>query len=172
MWALASAFIDIALHRSGPDRLPASRFLLFLLLAIYLPVNYLRVYVSDSETSFGPALILADTAMFFAFVYAVLKFFRFESRFLQTACALLGTDVLINLIGLPIASGGSVAAAETGSGALFSILYLVLFFWWVDVAGFIIARAVAQPYAIGIMFVVFYVIVALSILTAVTQAPG
>ena len=171
MWALASAFIDIALHRSGPDRLPASRFLLIVVLAIYFPVNFLRLYVSGPATRLELIFIVADTALFFGFVYAVLGFFRFRPRFLQTACALLGTDVLINIIGLPIAAGGSAATAGTGPATVFSILYLVLFIWWIDIAGFIISRAVEQPYVVGIMFVIFYVIAALSILTAVTQAP-
>lgn len=172
MWALASAFIDIALHRSGPDRLPAERFLLILLIAIYFPVNFLRQYASGSATPLDFALIVADTLLFFAFVYAVLRFFRFESRFLQTACALLGTDVVINVIGVPIAGGGNATVAESGPTTLFSILYLVLFFWWIDVAGFIISRAIEQPYVVGIMFVIFYVTAMLSVLTAVTQAPG
>ncbi len=169
MRQLALAFVDIALHRAGPQRLPSANFLVVLLLVVYFPVNALRLYLLGSEDRFDYLFLTIDTLMFFSFVYAVLSFFRRTRRFRQTACALLGVDILINLIGLPVSAGNSAFENE-GLATLTSVALLALFLWWIDVAGFIVSEAVEQPYLVGVMFVVFYVVAALSVLTAMGQA--
>ena len=171
MGPLAAVFVDIALHRSGPDRLPSSSFLVGVLLAIYIPVNLLRIYLTGSASSSDYGFMLVDTVVFYVFVYGILRFFGRQRRFLQTASALLGTDILINLIGLPVSLGGE-PAAETGLAVLLALVLLALLFWWIDVAGFIIARAVEQPYVAGVMFVVFYVVAALAVLDYANPAPS
>jgi hypothetical protein len=165
---LAAVFFDIALHRSGPDRLPAAPFLVALLLIIYFPVNLLRLYLSGAASSFDYFFVFLDTIVFFAFVYGALRFFKRTRRYSQTVSALLGTDILINLIGLPV----SAAGATVPDSPILSLLYLALFLWWIDVAGFVISRAIEQPYVVGIMFVIFYVVAALSILSSFSQSPA
>jgi hypothetical protein len=169
--ALAAVFVDIALHRSGPDRLPSTPFLVAFLLALYFPVNLVRLYVSGAADGFDYVFVIIDTLLFFAFVYGVLRFFGRSARFRQTASALLGTDILINLIGIPVSAGGS-AVTGTTFVTILSVVYLVLFLWWIDVAGFIISKAIEQPYVVGVMFTIFYVVAALSVLSALTQTPA
>lgn len=171
MSALAAVFIDIALHRSGPERLPSTPFLVTLLLALYFPVNAVRLYVSGAAAGFDYVFVVIDTALFFGFVYGVLSFFRRKRRFRQTASALLGTDILINLIGIPVSAGGSAVTNSTFA-TIVSVIYLILFLWWIDVAGFIISKAIEQPYVVGVMFTIFYVVAALSVLSALTQTPA
>ena len=168
MWPLIAAFLDIALHRSGPDRLPSTPFLVVLLVIIDLPVNLLRLSFADSVSTTAYAAVFLDTAVFFAFVYGVLIFFRHKRRFRQTASALLGTDILINLIGLPVAAA---AGAPSGSALDWIVTFasLALLLWWIDVSGYIIAKAIEQPYVVGIMFMIFYVVAALSLTSSPTQ---
>ena len=165
MWPLTAAFIDIALHRSGPERLPSASFLVVTLLAVYFPINILRMHLAGEPLYL---LLLVDTAVFLLFVYGVLKFFRKQQRFNQTVSALLGTDILINLIGIPVSSGGS-AAADTSMDTVLAVALLLLFLWWMDVAGYILAKAVDQPYIVGVMFIVFYVVAAFSIISNLVQ---
>jgi hypothetical protein len=35
--------------------------------------------------------------------------------------------------------------------------------WWVDVTGFVVARATGRPYFVGVLFVILYVMASLSI---------
>jgi hypothetical protein len=35
--------------------------------------------------------------------------------------------------------------------------------WWIDVAGFILGRAVGRPYVVGLLFVILYVVVSLNL---------
>lgn len=171
MWPLTAAFFDIALHRSGPDRLPSTPFLIALLVIVDLPVNLLRLSVADSVTATDYVSVFVDTAVFFTFVYGVLYFFGRSRRFRQTASALLGTDILINAIGLPVAAA---AGAPTGSVLdwIVSFATLALLLWWIDVSGYIISKAVEQPYVVGIMFVIFYVVAALSLQSSLSQSPA
>ena len=79
--------------------------------------------------------------------------------------------VLINLIGLPVSLAGT-SLADTGVAPFLSLIYLALLLWWIDVAGFIISKAIEQPYVVGVMFVIFYVVAALSLVFSFTQAPA
>jgi len=76
------------------------------------------------------------------------------------------------LLGVPIAIGGSSVTNESSTISVFTILYLVLFLWWLDISGFIVSKAIKQPYVVGVMFVILYVMATLSILTSLTQAPA
>ena len=169
LWPLASVFADIALHRSGPDRLPSQSFLVGLLVAVYFPVNYLRLALSRPAEAAEYFFLAADTIIFFAFVFGILNFFRHRKRFRQTASALLGTDIMINLVGIALTTLALTFPSETMT-SVHEFGYLVLLLWWIDVAGFIISKAIDQPYLVGIMLVVFYVVAALGVLTNMNQA--
>ena len=165
MWPLTAAFVDIALHRSSPDRLPADRFLIGLLLTLNIPVRLFGLYLAGPPRSLAYLLVLGDTVAFLVFVYFVLRYFGRRRRFLQTASALLGTDTLFNLIAIPIAAAQDPAA----EAVIVGWVYLVLFLWSIDVAGFVISKAVEQPYLVGIMFVILYVVPQISIFTSLTS---
>lgn len=168
MRALATAFMQIALHRRGPESLPASVFLFFLLLAAYIPAGLLVLGLRDALSARQFAIFAADTALYLAFVFAVLRFFKLERRFLQTGSALLGTDIFINAVSLPLALYGQATGADMTGGAVVWI-YLGLLLWWIDVAGFVLSRALSQPYIVGLMFVILYVMTSFSIQDAFTQ---
>lgn len=170
MWPLTSAFIEIALHRRGPQDLPASRFLMLVLLIVYFPVGTMVLFLRGSMDTFQFGYLIADTVLYLAFIFAVLRFFKRDRRFIQTVCALLGTDVFINAVSAPFALAGRISGVSEEESVLIWV-YLVLFFWWIDVAGYILAKAIDQPYIVGLMFVILYVMTSLSIQDALTQAP-
>jgi hypothetical protein len=167
VWPLASAFIDIAIHRRGPDCLPASRFLVALLLAVYFPIGLLVLYLRGAYSGFQLAFFIGDTALYIGFIFAILRFFKLDSRFPQTISALLGTDIFINCLSLPVAILGGDGG--DGTGTVFLWVYLALFLWWIDVSGYILSKATRQPYIVGLMFVILYVMTSLSIHSAMTE---
>jgi len=163
VWPLVSVFLDIALHRRGPEALPASQFLLGLLLALYLIANLLSLSILGILDPSEATLLLTDSIFVLAYVFMVLRFFRHERRFRQTASALLGTDVLFNVVGLPLALWSRAIAVPPDPTSTPTLLRLLIVLWWIDVAGFIFGRATARPYIVGVLFVILYIMVSLSI---------
>ncbi len=153
MLALIRAFFDIALHRRGPEELPASGLLFGAALAAYLAA----AGVSLSQPMLAvlhPVLLLAmDTALTLGFIWALLKTFAHERRFRQTATAFFGTAALFNVLGTPIAIWYDALRAAEADIAMPAILLVLLLVWMIDVGGFILSRAIGRPYvlAIGIM---------------------
>lgn len=174
---LVLAFVDIALHRRGPDMLPASRFLLWLVVIVYLAVSYAAFALTPPPAADGvdpaasaaaqraldyaPVLIPIDCAIYAAFIWVLLKSFNRDRRFLQTATALFGTDTLFTSMSLPVlAWAGALGATESPGPTL---AYWVLFIWSIDVSAFVLSRAIERPYALAVLVVVGYVLLSVSL---------
>lgn len=165
MWRLAVAFGEIALRRRGPESLPDSTFLVLLLLVIDLALKIALLPLDPGETGLELSLLVANVALFFAFVYAVLTFFKLERRYRQTVTALLGVDVLFTLLLVPF------ALLALGFGMSFDqspiiLVRLALDIWAVFVAAWVLARALSQPLIVGFMFEILYVLTAFYIANA------
>jgi hypothetical protein len=167
---LVFAFVDIALHRRGPDHLPASQFLLGLVLVAYIAVVFISLAMQSSAGVAARSLVI-ETAIYLLFVWTVLKTFNKERRFLQTATAMLGVDTLLNALGLPLLAWEG-AVSEPAQLTMPLILSLMLLIWWVDVCSFILARALSRPYVLGVAIVLGYVLLSYSMRTALLPAPG
>lgn len=176
MWRLTQVFAEIALHRRGPDELPASQFLLGLTLTAYLAVGLVTLRASEpaeralelsllgSTLDLGfTGLIVLETLLYLLFVWAVLKVSGRSRRFLQTASALLGVETLLSGIGIPILVWMSAVSASGGQPTVATFLYLALFLWSVDVAGFILSKALQRAYFVGVLIVIGYVTVSLTL---------
>jgi hypothetical protein len=163
--SLALAFLDITLHRRGPDEVPPSGFLLSALVGLYVSTGFIGIWtlgVLDAETT---TLLLLDSVFFFAYVFVALRIFRHDRRFLQTVIALLGAEVVINIVGLPLALWSRSISVPPDPYSAPMLLHLVLLVWWIDVAGFILSRAIGRPYFVGVLFMVVYVLTSYRIST-------
>jgi hypothetical protein len=157
---LVLAFIDIALHRRGPEQLPASSFLLGFVLVVYLVVAFATLRL-DPPAANLTMLLVAGVMLYAGFVWAVLKAFKHEKRFMQTAIALLGTDTLFNVMSLPLLWLNRPADETTMT--LPGLLLLIVFFWSIDVSGFVLSRAIGRPYVVGVGIMVGYVLLSISL---------
>jgi hypothetical protein len=163
VWQLAVALAEVALRRRGPDSVPDSGFLLFLLLAVYILLALLMT--AALVTGFTPRLLAElalNTALFFAFVYAVLSFFRLERRYRQTVSAMLGADIVINLAFLPV----GVIGVASGFDILeppFIWIRLAFYLWSVFIAASILARSLSQPLIVGCMLEILFVVTSLNV---------
>jgi hypothetical protein len=159
---LIQVIVGIALHRRGPDELPASPFFLLLMLGASLTVELVTLRIG-SVVDGAVAVALLDTAIDFVFIWAVLTAFNRVRRFRQTMSALLGTDVIMNgLAGVLSVWNQSVSPTENAA-VVPALLFLILAVWRIDVAGFVLARALDRPYALGVAIILAYVLLSISI---------
>ncbi len=98
MWKLLQTFIDIALWRKGPQDLPASRFLLLLVLATYVTASFVQVQLLDLRLQTAFIIVAVDVVMLMLWLWLVLVFFGRSQRFIQTLTAMFGVGALLALI--------------------------------------------------------------------------
>ena len=153
MLRLLSAFFDIALHRRGPDSLPASSFLLGLAAIANIACIALAVQVGSDARPFLLTAVRAETGLGVLFVWSLLRAFAREKRLMQTLTALLGIDALMTALSLPFMSVRSFEQSGADPG-LPGFLLLGIFLWNLDVWGFVVARAIDRPYFLGLAFVI------------------
>jgi hypothetical protein len=159
---LALAFVDIALHRRGPQELPASTFLFVLVLVAYLVIA--AIALQFAPTLERAAVLLAfETAVYCGFIWGVLKAFNHDQRFKQTATALLGTDALLSLLSLPLLLWTrelDTSGATTTAPDFFRVLLLI---WSIDISGFVLSRGIGRPYILGVSIMIGYVLLLISL---------
>jgi hypothetical protein len=165
--ALLTAFVDIALHRRGPQHLPASQFLFTTLLAASLVSGAVIVQVLPGYTF---AAVVLETVLELAFVWCVLRAFERQRRFLQCAAAVLGTDVLFSAIRLPLLVWNRSIATPSGEPTLPALLDLLVIVWSIDVSASIMSRGLDRPYIVALAIVLGYVMLTLAL--SVTLFPS
>jgi hypothetical protein len=163
VWSLALAFIDIALHRRGPDELPPSLFLLSVLIGLYLLAGFVGLWTLGVLDPGNAKLLFIDVVLFPAYVFVALRLFGHDRRFPQTMIALLGVDIVLNVVGLPLALWSRSIAVPPDPGSAPMMLRLLLVLWWIDVAGFVLSRGIGRPYFVGVLFVLVYVLTSIGI---------
>lgn len=168
MWSLAAAFFDIAIHRRGPEDLPASTFLVGLLFPVYLSSGLVQLSVGAETSRSELVFATIDSFAYLAFLWLVLSARGRRTRFRQTASAVLGTAIWLNVLGVPLLVWHEALAADRSQASLPLLAYLALFVWSIDVHGYVLARALEQPYMVGVLIVVLYVMIALSIGSALS----
>lgn len=98
MKSLLQTFIDIALWRKGPQDLPASPTLVWLVGLLYVTAGFAKAMTLN--VSLRPAVIMigADVLMLTAWSWLVLMLFGRPERFQQTAAAVFGAGVVLGLL--------------------------------------------------------------------------
>ena len=160
MFALLTAFVDIILHRRGPEDLPASRFLLAVVLGGYLIIGFLVIWISEHWLR-ALAILIVDVILYLSFIKLVLALHSFPARFLQSATALLGIYILLNATALPFLWWLQVATDSDALPVFPYAVLLALLFWSLDVSGFIVSRAISRPYVTGVAIVIGYFLLSL-----------
>ncbi len=169
MWPLSLAFVDIILHRRGPQDLPASQLLLALLLVVYAVVTLVALRVI-SATESDMLFVVIEPIIDLGVIFLVLHAFSRAGRFLQTATALVGTGVLLNLVYVPLLHWNEVWQAPPTELTLPRLLIVGMLLWSFDVAGYIVSRALEKPYVVGVSIVVVYEIASIALRQALFPA--
>jgi hypothetical protein len=168
---LILAFVDIMLHRRGPEDLPSATFLVWSLLALSISVELGVLFANDGGARAAAVAVLVQLLDIW-FVWALLRAFNKQGRFRQTMSALLGTETIITLAGAPLVPllNASVAATAEPQITLPLLLTALLGVWSIDIAAFVFSRALDRPYLLCIAIMLGYVLLIVSLQTTLLPA--
>lgn len=168
MLRLILAFVDIMLHRRGPQDLPSSRFLLWLLLAASLGVE-LAVTLWSGGSLLIVAVAVLVTALNVWFVWALLRTFNRERRFRQTMTALFGANVILTLLQAPIVPLIEVPNPQEPVLTIPIFVTTLVFLWSIDISAFVFSRSLERPYLLCVAIVIAYSLLILSLQATLLQ---
>ena len=162
MWNLAAALAEVLLRRRGPESLPDSGFLVAVLLVIDFGLSSAVLSLGSGFGGWDLLLLIVDMALYFAYIFAILSFFKLERRYWRTMTALLGADIWIMLLYIPLA----LLALGLGFNldeAPFDWLQIALLLWLIYISAWVLARSLSQSLIVGLMFEILYLCTWLSI---------
>jgi len=164
------AFVDIMLHRRGPDSIPSSPFLLWALFALSLAADFVVLGIAGrSARWFAVDVLIFGLNVWF--VWALLRTFNRQQRFRQTMTALLGAGVLLTALQAPLVRSLVAPPPDPQNPALTlpGLLWFLLMFWSIDIGAFVFSRALERPYLLCIAVVIGYVLLIESLQVTLLQ---
>jgi hypothetical protein len=167
---LILAFVDIMLHRRGPDSLPSSQFLLWLVLAASLAADALVLWLAKLPGRWVAVAVLV-LALNVWFVWALLRTFNKQPRFRQTMTALLGANVILTVLQAPLVSVLVEAPPDPQSSTMTlpRLLAALLVLWTIDISAFVFSRALERPYLLCVAIVIAYALLIQSLRVTLLQ---
>jgi len=153
MFELIKLLFDICLFKKGPQDLPPSAGLLWMLVIVDVSVSFLMVSIrTDLAVSLLQAI--ASALLIVGFSWLILYVGRKRERFNQMTDALLGTDALISFFALP-----GMASMMIGTGALLAfIITIALMIWHWAVTWHIIRNALGQTWTFSLGLAFLYIL--------------
>jgi hypothetical protein len=143
-------FFDIAILRKGPQDVPASIWVLRVVLPVYVLINLLISLINEPFST-AALQIMVDFGFVFAFVWPLLYFAAKLARFRQTLCALLGTDAIISVFAIPAIA--SLSAQPSGLAVLF--MFILMIWHWL-VSAHILRHALDKPWFFSLGLALLY----------------
>jgi hypothetical protein len=107
-------FVDIAIWRRGPQDLPTSVTLAWLVALFYALIGAVQVGLMGWNFQSALLLVVLDLSLQTAWLWGLLVFFAKTPRFLQSFTAFVGVGALITVLDVMV-SGVMLAAGINGS---------------------------------------------------------
>jgi hypothetical protein len=159
MNSILSLFWNIATFRTGPDAVPANRFLLIGVVVADALISLIAQILLNATTPLKAATaVTLNLATLMVLVYMLLSLLNLAPRFVQTVGALIGTDILLTVISV----AGLLLAMQVGE-LLSSIVSVATLFWTLAVFGFIFHKAMNMHIGLGIALAFFSVVLSFAI---------
>src|ERR1019366_7663316 len=130
MLRLAKAFWDLALWRITPAQLPASVFLLGLVMAAVATLEFLGALLPPAQSDRILIRVVLSVVLPLAWTWAILRLTGHRQRFLQTAIALLGVAALAQLVLYPLGSLLNVLGMDHPIAIPLGLLSFVGLVWY------------------------------------------
>lgn len=163
MQALIRLFIDIALHRKGPQDVPAAGGVLGLTLCAYLAIGAVALWPSAAGTGALAGQLAVDLTLVVLVFTGLLAVTGRASRTTQTLTAVLGTGALLSAVALPfiwlasrIFTDGAPAEGLEQFALFSTIILFMLLLASLLVTGHIVRHALDWTYAAGVLTAVLY----------------
>jgi hypothetical protein len=144
MRELLRLFGQIALSRRGPQDLPAAPLLLAITIACYLAMACVSFVIVPPPMSW-PGPLALDVGFTLVWYTILMRAFGKPERFLQTATAVFGYQLVI---GPPLNVALTVASRvprDSSWAAFLMILALVLFIWSMRAGTYVLRAALELP---------------------------
>lgn len=167
MSEIVKLFYDIILFRKGPQDVPFSRVLTRMTLAVYALISFLMLFMSSHWFS-ALLKMAADIVLLIAFIRITLAWVHKSERYQQTFCALLGTDALLTLFGVPATAVMLVPSGDLAILGFFIVVGLILWHW--AVIGYILSHALDQNLGFSLGLALLYMMAAYQILAVLFQS--
>lgn len=161
---LTRLFFDICLFRRGPQDVPASMWLLRVVLALYVGLGVVMLSVDGGSLWRGIAKALVDLALLTGITWGALSWRRLQARFVQTMTALLGTGVVLSAVALPVVRWLYLSTSAGSVDPAAAMIWFVLLIWSLAVMGHVMRNALQGSYALGAMFAVGYLVAQITLL--------
>jgi hypothetical protein len=170
MQPLIRLFIDIALHRKGPQDVPPANAFLGLVLLAYLVVGAAVLWPSTADMGALVAQLVTDLLLLLVFFGGLLLARGRAARIRQTLTAVFGTGALLSTLALPFvwiiaqvladgdAAPGMALPALVSTLALFLLLLASLL-----VTGHILRHALDWSYTAGVLAAVVYFAISVTV---------
>ena len=168
-------FWQICLLQKAPQDIPYSRGLFFLLLLVgflvNLLVNNLYLALSLPESDFGSVLLVVSIKTIFILgsVSVLMMLMGYSVRIIQTLSALLGTDLIISLLALPILLAISYISQLEG---YFGLILLFLIIWSLVIMVHILRHALSVGFLLAGLFVFGYFMLSIKLEGFLLPATG
>jgi hypothetical protein len=153
------SFFDICRLHKGPQDLPDSPTLLWLVVAIYAPLQ-VTINALGGEMSKSFVALVVDLGLMWLLTASLLYIAKYPSRIRQTLTALIGTNCIINLLTLPLwiwfwsLSDGNQSNPNL---AFIGLMLLGLGIWNLVILAHIFRHALSTTFGIGMMVAVVFV---------------
>lgn len=156
MKPLIKLLFDICLLRSKPQDIPASSALMLLTLLAAIASGVPAI--TGSVGGLVPALMigLLDVALILALLRIFLGLTGLSSRWLQTATALFGTGVIINLLSIPVQVLLDSSSDHSTSQFLGALFYFALLVWSLVIMGHILRHSFKLRLSSGVLIAMSY----------------
>jgi len=156
LFKLTWAFFEICLLKRGPQDIPPAPTLLFLFFILYNLISiFAAVQVSTAQgltTTQTVLIVVIESFAFVAVFGGMLYLAQLQERILQTLTALLGINVILELIALPFII--MVGQFDNPENIPFMLVFALtmLFTWHLLVYGHIVRHALDTTLGMGILF--------------------
>jgi hypothetical protein len=171
MLRLVKAFLDLALWRITPARLPASWFLLAMVSVAVALLEVLGALLPPAQTGEILTRVVLSVMLPLAFSWAVLALTRHPQRLLQTATALLGVGVLAQLVLYPLDSILEVIGTDHPAAIPLGLLSFVGLVWYLLACAHIWRSALESGLIVGIAISVGYLILSVALAKLLLPVP-
>ncbi|MGR8930913.1 MAG: hypothetical protein ACU836_09750 [Gammaproteobacteria bacterium] len=160
MYELVLLFFQIAIFQKGPQDIPATSFVIKLLLPVYVLINFFVLLLNGAQST-ALLQILADFILIVVYCWPLLYFAGKTNRFPQTLAAMIGTDIIVSFFALPVIAALTV---HTSALAYFSMLILMVWHWLIS--GHIFRHALDRPLFFALGLALLYIMLSSQVMAA------
>jgi len=159
MYDYLALISNICLFKKSPQDIACSQAILRWSLIGYAIISFMLIQMSVDELN-ALLQVAVELIIILSFSSLALTIANKRQRFVQTTCALLGTDALISLGAMPAIA--SLSINPNNPQAFLAMLGLMIWHWLIT--AHIIRHALSQPFSVALGIAFLYIFSAYQIM--------